>query len=197
MSEWWFPDLSTLTNFEQAAALGVLETILAGRGRAAEAIDHEMRDAAVDGHREALASFRGRSVLGAPISIVDPADIAAVHFIRIDQLGGDSKDSMHLLGEAETVFLLRGDAEFAESEWVTDSGSTYDFGVRSGMQPLCSADLCAIAVRDGTLSLDEAFALMSLISAIDGQLPKRYPSAVDLQIASLEWDARPERPVSL
>jgi hypothetical protein len=197
MSEWWFPDLSTLSNFEKAAALGVLETILGGRGRAAEAIDHQLRDVAVDGQREGLANFRGRSVLGTPIRIDAESDVEAVHFIRVDQLGGDSKDSMDLLGEAETVFLLRGGAEFAESAWVTDSASTYDFGLRSGMRPLCSADLCAIAVRDGTLNLDDAFALMSLISAVDAQLPRRYSSAADLQIASLEWDARPERPVAL
>jgi hypothetical protein len=197
MSEWWFPDLSTLTNFDVADALGVLETILAGRGRATEATDHQLRDAAALGGRGALATFRDRSVLGAPISILDPGDIEAVQRIRIDELGGDTKDPTELLGEAETVFLLRGQVEFAASFWVTDSVPTHDFGIRSGMRPLCTADLCTLAARDQILSPEDAYSLISRIALAGGRLAKAHASVIDVRLAMLEWESMPDRPIVL
>jgi hypothetical protein len=195
MSEWWFPDLSTVTNFERADELTVLETILAGRGRATQAIDHQLRDAAAAGNRKALASFRGRAVLGKPISLVEPSDIQAIQNLRVDELGGDPNDPTELLGEAETVFLLRGNAEFAASFWVTDSLPTHDFGTRSGLRPLCTADLCVLAARAEILKLDHAFDLIERITSAGGQLAKTYASVVDLQLAIFEWDVSSSRPV--
>ncbi|MEU7743546.1 hypothetical protein [Nonomuraea sp. NPDC049158] len=86
MTHYWFPDNTVLCNFACVSRLDLLESILRGRGRWAEAIAYEAsRSARVYPELNSVARDRW---LGDPIEIDDQGDVEQIERIRRAAFGG-------------------------------------------------------------------------------------------------------------
>ncbi|MGN9816015.1 hypothetical protein ACTMUQ_11795 [Streptomyces sp. SD11] len=82
----WFPDNTVLCNFAVIDRVPLLEKVLDGRGRWAEAVAHEAGRSAR--HIPRLRDVVSLGMLGEPIAITDVEEIAAVDRVRRAVFGG-------------------------------------------------------------------------------------------------------------
>jgi hypothetical protein len=153
-----FPDNTVLCNFASVDRLGLLVTVLNGRGRWTSAVAYEASRSA-----QFMPALNGIAVdgwLSEPIEITGEKDIQRVNQIRRAVFGGTDEEPLKHLGEAETCFLIREQAEFAGSWWISDDQEAVRYGRFQHITTRETIDLMTIAVVNGDIASKEAYDLM-------------------------------------
>lgn len=167
-----FPDNTVLCNFACVGRADLLGDHLRGRGRWVEAVAAEAEASA--GHLPDLRRLIDGGLLGEPIEISKPADVAAVEHLRVNVFGGTRARPMQHLGEAQSCFLLSKDDEWSDAVWVTDDRDAFEFAQRQGIITRGTVELFRALVADGDLTPDGAF---GVLQAIDNERGLRIPSS--------------------
>jgi hypothetical protein len=167
-----FLDNTVLCNFAAIDRLDLLRSVLDRRGRWTEAVAYEARNSAA--HLPALLGLHAAGWLGEPVEVNRDGDTRKVEQIRKLVFGGSRKQPTKHLGEAETCYLIMNWAEFADSAWMTDDREAGRYARSQGITTGETIDLMGIAVVNGEIKADDAFALMHEMAAEDRhpRLPK-------------------------
>jgi hypothetical protein len=149
----WFPDNSVIINFALLQRLDLLKSYLRGQGKVTQAVSHEINASA--GWVPAMVSLDQKEWFGKPIRVTD--DHERVEGIRRHVFGGRPDEPRKHLGESETLYLIKFRADYADSVWITEDRSAYDFAransiiARNTFEVLC--ELCAF----GEISRADAY----------------------------------------
>ncbi|MFB7657842.1 MULTISPECIES: hypothetical protein [unclassified Streptomyces] len=157
MTSWWFPDNTVLCNFACVSALSLLERILDGRGRWAEAVAFEAaRSARV---LPSLVRLEEEGWLGEPLEIQeDEAD--SVERVRRAAFGGSASAPLQHLGEAQTLHILRHWPGYGGSLWLSDDRAACDHARRLGITTLETQDVLARGCSTHEISSTDAYKLI-------------------------------------
>lgn len=158
MTTYLFPDNTILCNFACVDSLGLLRTVLNGRGRWTSAVSYEASRSAQ--FLPALSSVPVDGWLGEPIEITSDTDIQRVNQVRRAVFGGTDEEPLKHLGEAETCFLIKARAEFAESWWLSDDQEAVRYARFQHITTRETIDLMTIAVINGDIAAPQAYGLM-------------------------------------
>lgn len=169
-----FPDTTVLCSFAAVHRLDLLEEFFRGRGRWVEAVAFEVGRSAR--HLPDLANVVTGGWMGQPIEIVSDRAVALVEHLRRDVFGGTAADPLKHLGEAQTCYLLKEEAQWRGSWWVSDDRDALEFARRQGLVAMETVDLARHLVADGDLTAPAAFALLQAMADQDRAL--RLPSSV-------------------
>jgi hypothetical protein len=123
----------------------------------------------------ALNSIAVDGWLGEPIEITSDADIRRVNQVRRVVFGGTDDEPLKHLGEAESCFLIKERAEFAESWWITDDQEALRYAQFRHITTRETIDLMTIAVINGDIAAQQAYDLMLAMADKDRSL--RLPSS--------------------
>jgi hypothetical protein len=173
VTTYFFPDNTVLCNFASVDSLGLLVTVLNGRGRWTSAVAYEASRSA-----QFMPTLNGIAVngwLSEPIEITGEKDIQRVNQIRRAVFGGTDGEPLKHLGEAETCFLLKEHSEFAGSWWISDDQEAVRYGRFQHITTRETIDLMTIAVVNGDIAAHKAYELM-LVMADKGR-SLRLPSS--------------------
>jgi len=168
-----FPDNTVLCNFTSVDRLDLLQTVLNGRGRWTSAVAYEASRSAQ--FMPALNSIAVDGWLGEPIDITSDADIRRVNQVRRAVFGGTDEEPLKHLGEAETCFLIKERAEFAESWWLSDDQEAVRYARFQHITTYETFDLMTIAVVNGDIAAQQAYDLM--LAMADKGRSLRLPSS--------------------
>jgi hypothetical protein len=172
MTTYLFPDNTVLCNFACVAHLGLLRTVLNGRGRWSSAVAYEASRSAR--FMPVLNSIPVDGWLGEPVEITSDREIRRVNQIRRAVFGGTDQEPLKHLGEAESCFLIKERAEFAESWWITDDQEALRYGRFQHITAHETIDLMTIAVVNGDIAAQRAYDLM--LAMADKGRALRLPS---------------------
>ncbi|MFF9214261.1 MULTISPECIES: hypothetical protein [unclassified Streptomyces] len=157
MTSWWFPDNTVLCNFACVGALDLLQSILAGRGRWAQAVAFEAgRSARV---YPSLARVETDGWLGEPLEIHDD-EAGVVERVRVAAFGGSASEPLQHLGEAQTLHIIQRWPGYRESFWLSDDRAARDHARRLGITTLETRDVLAWGCSMGEVSHTEAYKLL-------------------------------------
>ena len=173
MTTYLFPDNTVLCNFACVDSLGLLRTVLNGRGRWTSAVSYEASRSAQ--FMPALVSIATDGWLGEPIEITSDPDIRRVNQVRRAVFGGTDEEPLKHLGEAETCFLIKEQAEFAESWWLSDDQEAVRYAQFQHITTRETIDLMTIAVVNGDIAAQKAYNLM--LAMADNDRGLRLPSS--------------------
>ncbi|AJP00194.1 hypothetical protein TU94_00030 [Streptomyces cyaneogriseus subsp. noncyanogenus] len=157
MTSWWFPDNTVLCNFACVSALGLLERILDGRGRWAEAVAHEA-DRSADIY-PSLARVKIDGWLGEPLEIQDD-EAHVVERVRVAAFGGRASEPLQHLGEAQTLHIIQRWPGYQESFWLSDDRAACNHARRLGIKTLETRDVLARGCSMDEVSPTEAHKLL-------------------------------------
>lgn len=158
MSSWCFPDNTVLCNFASVSRLDLLETILDGRGRWAEAVAHEARASAATA-LPGLTTVFERGWLGEPLEIGQD-EAATVERLRRSAFFGPAQRPTRHLGEAQTLHIIRTWPGYKDSVWISDDRAACDFARRQGITTWRTMDVMAHGCVRGDIAHVRAFALL-------------------------------------
>ena len=175
MTEFLFPDNTVLCNFGAVDRLDLLKSVLDGRGRWTEAVAYEA-------YRSSrfiapLTTLLTDGVLGEAIELTEEADVRNVEHLRRRVFGGPEDKPLRHLGEAQTCYLIQSWDEFDGSWWISDDKDSLRYARGQGITTLETIDLVRIAVTNGDIDADEAFALMTDMTVHKRKL--QMPSSAD------------------
>lgn len=177
MTDFLFPDNTVLCNFAAVQRLDLLQSILGGRGRWAEAVAYEARNSA-----QVLPDLHGLMAdgwLGEPIEISDDSEAQRVERIRRAVFGGTDSRPLKHLGEAQTCFIILERAEFAGAWWISDDREALRYARFRGITTRETIDLVSIAVVNGDIDAQDGVKLMRQM-ADQGRHLRLPDSAADL-----------------
>lgn len=158
MTEYLFPDNTVLCNFASVNRLGLLNSVLDGRGRWTEAVAYEAaRSARI---LPELGQLSAADWLGEPIEIDDEAEIQQINAIRRAVFGGADDKPLKHLGEAQTCFVILKWSEFAGSWWISDDREALRYARLQGITARETIDLVSTAVVTGYVAAQDGFDLM-------------------------------------
>jgi len=177
MTEFLFPDNTVLCNFAAVDRLDLLRSVLGDRGRWTEAVAYEStRSAHV---LPALEQLVHDPWLGDAIEVDDESEIRQVDAIRRAVFGGTDDEPLKHLGEAQACFVISNWNEFAGSWWVSDDREALRYARFQEITTRETIDLVSMAVSNGDITSQEAYALMCKMADLGRYL--RLPgSAADL-----------------
>ena len=158
MTTYFFPDNTVLCNFASVDRLGLLVTVLNGRGRWTSAVAYEASRSAQ--FMPALNGIAADGWLSEPIEITGEKDIQQINQIRRAVFGGTDEEPLKHLGEAETCFLIKERAEFTGSWWISDDQEAVRYGRFQHITTRETIDLMTIAVSNGDIASKDAYDLM-------------------------------------
>ena len=173
MTTYLFPDNTVLCNFASVERLDLLQTVLNGRGRWTSAVAYEASRSAP--FLPALKSITVDGWLGEPIEITSDVEIRRVDQVRRAVFGGTDDEPLKHLGEAETCFLIKERAEFAESWWLSDDQEAVRYARFQHITTYETLDLMTIAVVNGDIVAQQAYDLM--LAMADKGRNLRLPSS--------------------
>ncbi|MEV7243157.1 hypothetical protein AB0N92_18190 [Streptomyces sp. NPDC093248] len=158
MTPWWFPDNTVLCNFACVDALGLLKSILNGRGRWTEAVAYEASRSAQNAYAR-LADVTVGGWLGEPLEIhLSEAD--RVERVRRAAFGGSASTPLQHLGEAQTLHVIQHRPEFRSSFWLSDDRAACDHARRQGITTLETQDVMAYGCSAGDITHTDAYKLL-------------------------------------
>ncbi|MDR6143348.1 hypothetical protein QE375_002902 [Microbacterium foliorum] len=150
-----FPDNSVIVCFAHAEELDVLEQYLRGNGRVVEAVSREISDST--GHVPALRGLDQQAWFGEPIPIVGAANTRVVEGIRVAVFGGGKAKPREHLGESQTLHLLKTDAHYQDSIWLTEDREAFRFAQRQHITTRDTFGILCDMVGYLDLSIERAF----------------------------------------
>ncbi|WP_235032424.1 hypothetical protein [Actinacidiphila yanglinensis] len=143
--------------------LDLLEAILDGRGRWAEAVAHEARASAAVA-LPGLASVFEKGWLGEPLEI-GQEEAAAVERVRRSGFFGQAQRPTQHLGEAQTLHIVRTWLGYGDSVWISDDRAACDFARHHGITTWRTMDVMAQGCARGDVVHVEAFALLQAMQS--------------------------------
>lgn len=155
MTRFLFPDNSVVVSFACADELRVLKAYLNGSGRVVEAVAREITDSTA--MTPNLSTLDVEEWFGTPIPINRKRDVLRVEGIRVAVFGGTKAKPRQHLGESQTLHLLKDEAEFRDSTWLTEDRDAFDFANR---QHITTRDIHGILcdlVGFGEITADRAY----------------------------------------
>lgn len=169
-----FPDNTVLINFACVDRLDLLEGWLRGRGRWTQAVRYEAEQSAR--YWPNLRSLLERGWLGEAIEPEEGA-IASIERLRRGVFGGNRRQPLKHLGEAQTCYLIKHDPRWNESWWISDDRDALEFAHHQWITTRQTMDIFSSIVDDGDLLAEEAFSIMHKIGAHSRHL--KLPRAPD------------------
>ena len=173
MITYLFPDNTVLCNFASVDCLGLLRTVLNGRGRWTSAVAYEASRSAQ--FMPPLNSIAADGWLSEPIEVTGEKDIQRVNQIRRAVFGGTDEEPLRHLGEAETCLLIKERYEFAKSWWISDDQEAVRYARFQHITTRETIDLMTIAVINGDIAAQQAYDLM--LTMADKGRSLRLPSS--------------------
>ncbi|SDU25471.1 hypothetical protein [Jiangella alkaliphila] len=169
----FFPDNTVLNNFAAVDKLDLLEELLRGRGRWVDAIAYEASRSAA--FHPKLASIADDGWLGDPIVITDEGEQYIVERTRRSAFGGDEREPLKHLGEAQTCHVLQHWEEFNGSYWITDDGAAAEYARDRSITTRETMDLISEAIADGAVTREEGFRILQAmrLAGRNLRIPKR------------------------
>jgi hypothetical protein len=158
VTSWWFPDNTVLCNFASVDALGLLESILNGRGRWTEAVAYEAKSSAQSSYAR-LAAVAADGWLGEPLEIQD-SEADLVERVRRAAFGGLAGAPLQHLGEAQTLHVIQFWPGFRSSLWLSDDRAACDHARRRGITTLETQDVMAHGCSTGDISHTDGYKLL-------------------------------------
>jgi hypothetical protein len=150
VSHFVFPDNTVLCNFAAVGRLDLLESVLLGRGRWAEAVAYEAsRSSSL---LPDLAAIAKEGWLGEPIEVDEETDVRQIERVRRSVFGGDDEAPLKHLGEAQTCHILQRWPEFAGSWWVSDDREALRYARQQHLTTYETIDLVSIAAVNGDIT---------------------------------------------
>lgn len=177
MTAWWFPDNTVLCNFATVRRLDLLEKTLAGRGRWTEAVAYETRRSTR--YLPNLTDVLTGGWLDEPIEISEPERVARIERLRRAVFGGPPRDPRRHLGEAQTLYLLENDLEFAGSLWITDDRAAYEYAVRRGISAWGTAEVMRAAAGAGLIAARDGLRLLEGMVEVGRHIHRMPASAAE------------------
>jgi hypothetical protein len=177
MTEFLFPDNTVLCNFGVVDRLDLLKSVLDGRGRWTEAVEYEAWRSSR--FIPSMAGLLADGMLGEAIEVAEEPDVRNIELIRRAVFGGTEDKPLRHLGEAQTCYVIENWGEFDGSWWISDDRESLRYARRRGIATRETIDLVRIAVANGDLDGDAAYALMMEMAAKKRKL-RMLSSADDL-----------------
>lgn len=149
-------DACTIVNFASIDKVGLLETMLRGRGSWSTTVHAEVLR--LSRRKPHLVIAELERILGPTIE-VDERESSAIELIRRSFATPLSRPSEHL-GEAECVHLMMTRHEFTNSILITDDNHAAKFARQQHLQVWHSMHLLADAYTMGDVGCPEAYELL-------------------------------------
>lgn len=178
MTDYLFPDNTVLCNFAAVHQLPLLEKLLDGNGRWAEAVEQEATKSAA--YYPDLSSISAKGWLGTPLEIDDEIELRQVEGLRRAVFGGSASRPLEHLGEAQTIHIVTRWSSFSGSTWLSDDQDSLRYARQQGIAVRETQHLVAEAVQWGWIgSAAAGYAMIEQMRA-SGQRPALPPSASSL-----------------